>query len=788
MNIRSMVAIRVVEDVRGYRRRLVRAVVLGVSLFLARGAYGQQVILAGSDLWSTPGGGQTTHDFSQDPIPADFFGVGSEPFDGVVTLEGLPLNGNPGLAPPDGIDLGTTDTIVERLQDMSLQQTGDTASTPIEIVALSLQSVEPITVMINGEETRWNIEVQLPLSGQQPPGQMTIDHSIFDGGTFDATVPVNADLFFTDAATGEFFGSLNTQIELSATGVPWLFFPNVDVLELVDSIQLANGTTVLPTSLNFHTGYAINPETLSSKCVLSLEESQLIRHGVLPARKTAGPDADGDGISDACDNCPGTCNPMQEDADRDCVGDACEDGPGNPCMPDDVDIPAGDDCWHTECGGGTTFDFCNDGIPADFFGPGSDLFDGSVEMGSGDREARRIDTVVQRLDPIRFPSDEFPVEGSTPIELVELNLVSCEPITVTFDGGQNPQQWNVAVTLSETAQEPGTMTVTKTGTNGGTFTSDFPVQPLFTFTRVDDPTDVRVFDTGLEGLAPFSLSTIDASWVHELSFKTIVAPCGERFVPGVKEDPDTEAQCCFPVCHLANVPAHHCVVTGFECPCCPTGACCDPANGSCSVVEGSPPEGLCPEDVCVEMGGVYQGDNTDCSDGDGDGLADILETGGDGNCCEFDPSTPCSIGTDASNPDSDGDGCSDGEEVDEGTNPCDPCSAPPGCLEKDCNSNGVADECESDTDGDGVIDDCDNCPNDSNADQADADADDIGDACDDSVSTVIVPSTCGPGVCGTGSVAMLPVILLGLGLMKFCVARASRRRRSSIGGASPDDR
>jgi len=48
----------------------------------------------------------------------------------------------------------------------------------------------------------------------------------------------------------------------------------------------------------------------------------------------------------------------------------------------------------------------------------------------------------------------------------------------------------------------------------------------------------------------------------------------------------------------------------------------------------------------------------------------------------------------------------------------------------DCNGNGIPDECEDDSDNDGVIDACDNCSNDANPDQADSDDDGIGDACD----------------------------------------------------------
>jgi hypothetical protein len=57
----------------------------------------------------------------------------------------------------------------------------------------------------------------------------------------------------------------------------------------------------------------------------------------------------------------------------------------------------------------------------------------------------------------------------------------------------------------------------------------------------------------------------------------------------------------------------------------------------------------------------------------------------------------------------------------------------------DCNNNGIPDECEADTDGDGLIDGCDNCPNVPNPLQEDSDDDGIGDYCDPPAAAIPDP-------------------------------------------------
>ena len=182
-------------------------------------------------------------------------------------------------------------------------------------------------------------------------------------------------------------------------------------------------------------------------------------------------------------------------------------------------------------------------IPAGFFdfdGRSCAPFTGTVSyMGQALDESAfgPADTIVDRDgDPISL-SDPVGTTGTVGIEIVGLSLVSTEPITVVCDG--EPTGWNVSVDLSETAAPKGTLTAVKSHANGGTATSTLFLHPRLTFTYVDDPSVVRVFDTAFEGFAP---TQFDATfpWAHALDSND--PDRGTNFLPGVDSPPGAPRQ------------------------------------------------------------------------------------------------------------------------------------------------------------------------------------------------------------------------------------------------------
>ena len=138
---------------------------------------------AGSDEFETLGDGETYHDFASSPVPANFFGAGSNAFSGLVILEGVPLN--PAVS--------QVDTVIER--SLPVQSAG--GSTPIAMTALSLRGTSAITVTyVGGGSEQWNVAVGLS-DYKTSNGSMTINFS-----TFDSTLKVWPKFTFTRVGGG----------------------------------------------------------------------------------------------------------------------------------------------------------------------------------------------------------------------------------------------------------------------------------------------------------------------------------------------------------------------------------------------------------------------------------------------------------------------------------------------------------------------------------------------------------------------------------------------------------
>jgi len=162
------------------------------------------VIANGIDVWTTPGQGGTFVNFAANPIPADFFCTGSQPFAGKVTFKGVPIP-----TEPEGI-FGNADTVVQRLDDavfssrrsgMRFQQNVDgmvdlpaaeVATTRVQVRAISFVGIEPIRTACGA----FTLTARLA-PGDQPVTQMLITREHENGGRFFAPLSLNVVLSFS---------------------------------------------------------------------------------------------------------------------------------------------------------------------------------------------------------------------------------------------------------------------------------------------------------------------------------------------------------------------------------------------------------------------------------------------------------------------------------------------------------------------------------------------------------------------------------------------------------------
>ena len=136
-------------------------------------------IQAGNDQFETTGNGETYHNFQASPVPAGFFGTGSQKYAGLVPLVGVPLQ-------PLVNDI---DTVIHRNQDVLTP-----GSTTITMTALNLKGINPITVTYDDNHTEsWTVKVNLS-DVKASGGSMSFNS---DGSAFDSSLSVYPKFTFT---------------------------------------------------------------------------------------------------------------------------------------------------------------------------------------------------------------------------------------------------------------------------------------------------------------------------------------------------------------------------------------------------------------------------------------------------------------------------------------------------------------------------------------------------------------------------------------------------------------
>lgn len=167
-------------------------------------------------------------------LPAGFFDRGSDRFEGRVQFKGIPIQTF------QDYKVGDTDSIVERKSMPKLRPPFPSRGTiKVELVELSLASVQPIQIRIGKRIQRWN--VKLLLSSQRPSsGEMTIVQENERGGVFNSEFRVFPVLKFERLGDGAEraldVGKMNPgpegakNITLHAESVPWETRPPKDSL------------------------------------------------------------------------------------------------------------------------------------------------------------------------------------------------------------------------------------------------------------------------------------------------------------------------------------------------------------------------------------------------------------------------------------------------------------------------------------------------------------------------------------------------------------------------------
>jgi hypothetical protein len=157
-------------------------------------------------------------------------------FPGLGDLVGVPLGKfNFGSG---AVGVGTTDTIIQRLDDVTVAAAGDTGSTRLLVNALQLETATQVDFMNLGMDNYF-VTLQSTHGGPKSTGTMDITFASAAGGTFTSTLDMNFDIR-KHSLNGNIVASLD--LMLSNSGASWGRIPPA-AAELINGINYKlNGT------------------------------------------------------------------------------------------------------------------------------------------------------------------------------------------------------------------------------------------------------------------------------------------------------------------------------------------------------------------------------------------------------------------------------------------------------------------------------------------------------------------------------------------------------------------
>jgi hypothetical protein len=246
--------------------------VAGVAMALVFAAPAAADVPPGFDLFETDPAA-TVFSFREEfTIPPNFFDQGSAAFQGDVQFGGLPLGEFMNQ------DVGDADTVVRRPEAARLAPPFPADTTiPIELVSLSLQSMQPIAVDVGGQTQLWDaFAQQSPTRPSQ--GTMRILQLQERGGAFDSQLQVFPLFTFVRLSDGEtrtldvgsvpLGGEAQQKLVLRSSEVPW------------------RAGCVFPALLvqGLNAGFC-PAQDVNGRSVVTAEEAPLARHVVRPAQR-----------------------------------------------------------------------------------------------------------------------------------------------------------------------------------------------------------------------------------------------------------------------------------------------------------------------------------------------------------------------------------------------------------------------------------------------------------------------------------------------------------------------